>query len=156
MNIRPMEEKDIAQVRELVNHCRPLDLHTAFTYWILANYFNNTCLVMEDKCEIVGYTGGMKSSAKEGVFYLWQIGILPEYRGKGFFGLLLEKVMEAAKKSGCKILQFSVLPDNWQSLGAFSSFSKKKGIPMIKTGSIEFYDSLENEEFEEDIYEIPL
>lgn len=156
MEIRPMKEKDIAQIRELVNFCKPLDLHTAFTYWILAKYFNNTCLVLEDKKTIVGYAGGMKSSAKKEVFYLWQIGLLPKYRGTGFFGLLLDKVMEAAKKSGCNTLQFSVLSDNYQSIAAFSSYAKKKGIPLIKKDSLKFYDSIEKQEFEEDIYELPL
>lgn len=156
MEIRPMKEKDIAQIRELVNFCKPLDLHTAFTYWILAKYFSNTCLVLEDRDTIAGYTGGMKSSAKKEVFYLWQIGLLPKYRGTGCFGLLLGKVMEAAKEAGCNVLQFSVLPDNYQSIAAFSSYAKNKGIPLIKKDSLKFYDSIEKQEFEEDIYELPL
>lgn len=156
MEIRPMKEKDIAQIRELVSFCKPLDLHTAFTYWILSEYFSNTCLVLEDKASIVGYTAGLKSSAKKGIFYLWQIGLMPEYRGKGFFDLLLDKVIGEIKKMGCHFLEFSVLSDNYQSINAFSRYAKNKGLPIKKRGSLNFYDKLDGEEFKEDIYQILL
>ncbi|MFA7572199.1 MAG: GNAT family N-acetyltransferase [Lutispora sp.] len=156
MRIRPMKTSDIGTIRELIDICKPLDLHTPFTYWILSEYFNNTCLILEDEGAIVGYTGGLKSSSKEGVFYLWQIGLLPDYRGQGYFGLLLNRVIEEAKKTGCHYLEFSVLSDNYQSINAFSNYAKKKGLPMEKRGSLNFYDKFADEECKEDIYQILL
>lgn len=156
MKIRPMESGDIGAVRELIDICKPLDLHTPFTYWILSEYFNNTCMVLEDEGAIVGYAGGIKSSSMEGIFYLWQIGLLPGYRGKGYFSLLLDRIIEEIKKSGCNALEFSVLSDNYQSINAFSGYAKKKGLPMGKRGSLRFYDKLADEECKEDIYRIAL
>jgi len=156
MLIRPMEAKDIGAVRELIDYCKPLDLHTPFTYWVLSEYFNNTCLVLEDEGSIVGYAGGMKSTSVENVFYLWQIGLLPNYRGKGFFSALLDKIIEEVKKLGCDYLEFSVLSDNHQSINAFTNYAKKKGLPIGKRGNLTFYDKLTNEECKEDIYRISL
>jgi len=156
MRIRSLESRDIAAVRELIDYCKPLDLHTPFTYWILSEYFNNTCLVLEDEDIIVGYTGGMKSSSMEGVFYLWQIGLMPDYRGKGYFSMLLDKIIEKVKSLNCNYLEFSVLSDNYQSINAFSNYAKKKGLPIVKRGSLSFYDKLTDEECKEDIYRISL
>ena len=156
MRIRSIESRDIGTIRVLIDICKPLDLHTPFTYWILSEYFNNTCLVLEDEETIFGYTGGMKSSSKEGVFYLWQIGLLPNYRGKGYFGLLLDRVIEEAKKTGCHSLEFSVLSNNYQSINAFSNYAKEKGLPMEKRDSLDFYDKLADEECKEDIYTLSL
>ncbi|MCQ1528437.1 GNAT family N-acetyltransferase [Lutispora saccharofermentans] len=156
MKIRPMESGDIGAVRELIDICKPLDLHTPFTYWILSEYFNNTCMVLEDEGTIVGYAGGIKSSSMEGIFYLWQIGLLSGYRGKGYFSLLLDRIIEEIKKSGCHSLEFSVLSDNYQSISAFSGYAKNKGLPMKKRGSLRFYDKLAGEECKEDIYRIAL
>ena len=156
MNIRSIKEEDISEVRKLIDYCKPLDLHTPFTYWILAKYFNNTCLVLEDKDHIVGYVGGMKSTSNEDVFYLWQIGLMPEYRGTNCFQLLLDEAIKAAKLMGCRVLQFSALSDNLQSIGAFSSYARKKSVILTKKDSLKFYDELEDEEFLEDIYELPL
>lgn len=142
MKIRSMEPKDIAEVRKLIDFCKPLDLHTPFTYWILSEYFNNTCLVLEDEDAIVGYTGGMKSSSMDGVFYLWQIGLMPDYRGKGYFSMLLDKIIEEVKALGCNFLEFSVLSDNYQSINAFSNYTKKKGLPMEKGVASAFMMSL--------------
>lgn len=156
VKIRTIEERDISAVRELIDICKPLDLHTPFTYWILTEYFNNTCLVLEHENAIVGYAGGMKSSSKDGVFYLWQIGLLPDYRSKGFFGMLLDKVIEEIRSLGCDSLEFSVLWDNYQSINAFAKFAISKGLPMEKRGSLGFYDKLSHEEYKEDIYRISL
>jgi L-2,4-diaminobutyric acid acetyltransferase len=156
MRIRSLKPQDIGTVRELIDYCKPLDLHTPFTYWILSEYFNNTCLVLEDDDIIVGYTGGMKSSSLDGVFYLWQIGLMPDYRGKGYFSMLLDSIVEEVKRLGCHSLEFSVLSDNYQSINAFSNYAKKKGLPMKKRGSLSFYDKLTDEECKEDIYRITL
>ncbi|SHJ01432.1 GNAT family N-acetyltransferase [Lutispora thermophila] len=156
MRIRSMESKDIAAVRELIDYCKPLDLHTPFTYWILSEYFNNTCFVLEDEDEIVGYTGGMKSSSMDRTFYLWQIGLMPDYRGKGYFNMLMDQIINEVKAIGCKFLEFSVLSDNYQSINAFSNYAKKKGLPIEKRGSLSFYDKLTDEECKEDIYRISL
>ncbi|NLM44039.1 MAG: GNAT family N-acetyltransferase [Clostridiales bacterium] len=156
MKIRSIKSQDIGEIRELIDYCKPLDLHTPFTYWILSEYFNNTCLALEDKGFIVGYVGGMKSSSMDGVFYLWQIGLLPEYRGKGFFSILLDRIIEEIKEIGCHCLEFSVLSDNYQSINAFTNYAKKKGLPIEKRGNLNFYDKITGEECKEDIYRISL
>jgi L-2,4-diaminobutyric acid acetyltransferase len=156
MIIRPLKPWDIGALRELIEICKPLDLHTPFTYWILSEYFSNTCFVLEDEEIIVGYTGGMKSSSMEGVFYLWQIGLLPDYRGKGHFTMLLDKIIETVRSLDCHSLEFSVLSDNHQSINAFAKFAKNKGLPFEKRGSLDFYDKLADEKCIEDIYRISL
>lgn len=156
MKIRAMEARDISDIRELIDICKPLDLHTPFTYWILSEYFSNTCLVLEDHNDIVGYAGGVKSSSMEGVFYLWQIGLLPEYRGKGCFAMLLDSIIYEVRSLSCHALEFSVLSDNYQSINAFSKYAKIKGLPIEKRGSLDFYDKLSDEECKEDIYRISL
>jgi L-2,4-diaminobutyric acid acetyltransferase len=156
MKIRNITEGDIGSIREFVDYCKPLDLHTHFTYWILAKYFRNTCFVIEEGDRIIAYTGGVRGSVDSENLYLWQIGIAPEYRGKGYFAVLLDKIIISAVKLGCKTIQFSMILDNGASYNAFLKYAQDNNIVMNEVGKIKYYDSLTNEGDFEKIYEYKL
>jgi L-2,4-diaminobutyric acid acetyltransferase len=105
MQIRTCTPGDIQQVRHFVGQCKPLGVHTGYTYWVLFHNFSETCFVIEEEGKIVGYVSGMKSGTLPDVFFVWQIGVAEEMRGKGYSYLLLEEILEAAKKMRCTKLQ---------------------------------------------------
>jgi L-2,4-diaminobutyric acid acetyltransferase len=156
LKIRTCKEEDIAKVRHFVSLCKPLGVHTGYTYWMLFRFFGESCFLMEEKGKVVGYVSGMKSNTFAHVFFVWQIGVGQESRGKGYAYRLLEKAVEAAKGLGCTAIQFTIEPDNEASLGAFSGFAKKNDLKMHARGKIHYPHSVRETVEEETIYEITI
>lgn len=156
MKIRHCTEADVDAVRGFVNLSKPLDLHTPFTYWVLLKYFGDSCFVIEEDNRVIGFISGMASSREKGVFYIWQIGVDPLYRGKGCAGLLLEKISEAAGERHCHTLHVTIESDNTASIKAFTRFAGRHGSSLERAGSAEFYDSLTEKKVLEDLYKIIL
>lgn len=156
MDIRTCKETDIATVRHFVSLCKPLGVHTGYTYWMLFRFFGESCFVMEENGKAVGYISGMKSDTFPYVFFVWQIGVAQECRGKGYSYLLLEKAATAAKQLGCTALQFTIEPDNEASLGAFRGFAQKKNLKIHALETIHYPHSVRETIEEETIYEIAI
>lgn len=156
MKIRNCKETDVDKVRRFVDLSKPLDLHTPFTYWVLLRYFGDSCFVIEEENRVIGFISGMASSCEKGVFYVWQIGVAPPYRGKGHADILIQTILGAAKKQRCHSLHITISPENQSSFKAFSRFAEKRCLPMKKIGVLCFFDSLEQREVAEDLYEIKI
>jgi len=156
MLIRNCNVGDLESIKKLVEQSKPLILHTTYTYWVLFYFFNDSCFVMEDKSKFVGFVSGMKSTALKDTFFVWQIGIILEYRGKGRASELLEKIVSRAKEMNCKKIQFSIEPDNELSYNLFSSFAKAKGLTVERVDEVKYLDFVSKEKVFENHYEIKL
>ncbi len=156
MQIRNCRQEDIQKVRHFVSLCKPLGVHTGYTYWMLFNYFHESCFLMEENGQLIGYVSGMQSNTFEDVFFLWQIGVAEECRGRGYSYLLLEKAVEAAKKLGCKTMQFSVETASKTGLKAFSGFATKNNLKMSAIGEINYPHSVRETMEQDTLYEITI
>ncbi|WP_342304415.1 GNAT family N-acetyltransferase [Methanolobus sp. ZRKC5] len=154
MNIRKIREEDVTKIEKFISLCKPLDQHSTFTYWVLARYFDNTCFVVEENNEIVGYVSGVKSSSKPDVFYIWQIGISPEHRKKRLSSQLIKTVVEAAVSLGSRSIQVSIDPENNSSFGAFLRFAGDSGLQINKIDELELFDQANKKDIHEYIYEM--
>ncbi|SRR5258708_11608668 len=153
MLVRNCNEKDVDNIRQFVNLCKPLTLHTPYTYWVLFTNFSESCLLIEENNLIVGYISGIKSASLKNTFFIWQIGVRKEFRGKGYAQILIKTIIEVAKKQGCSKIQFTIEPENSISLNTFKNFAVKKNIAMKKLTTLEYHDSLSKENGLEVIYE---
>lgn len=153
---RNFEESDVDMVRKFVSLCKPLDLHSPFTYWILAKYFRDYCFILLEEDKIIGFISSIKSASDYNNLYLWQIGIAESKRGQGYAAMLIDKVVEQARKSDCKKIQFSIAPENEPSHNAFNSYADINGLTMDRIDKLEINDTLSGIIEFEDIYEINL
>ena len=78
MIIRNCTVEDVDRVRRFVDACKPLELHTSFTYWAIFNYFSNLCFLMIEDEKLIGFISGIRSSLDKDAVYLWQIGVSKE------------------------------------------------------------------------------
>jgi L-2,4-diaminobutyric acid acetyltransferase len=156
MQIRTCAPGDIQKVRHFVSKCKPLGVHTGYTYWVLFHNFSGTCFVMEEEGKIVGYVSGMKSSTFDDVFFLWQIGVAEEMRGKGYSYLLLQKVLEAAKKMRCTKMQMSLEEKDGASFHAINGFAKKHNLNISVAGEARYPHSVNETMYHDTLYEIAI
>ncbi len=133
MVLRNFQAADVPGVRKFVSACPPLEVHTEFTYWVLASYFSNLCFVAETAEGKAGFVSGVSSGHR---CYLWQICVAPQYRGGPLGEALITAVVKEASITGCRILQFSIDPENRASTGLFSRFAARRGFEMLQVGEV--------------------
>jgi diaminobutyrate acetyltransferase len=131
--VRNFEVPDVPDIRKFVSNCPPLEVHTEFTYWVLASYFSNLCFVGETGHGIAGFVSAVLNRDR---CYLWQIGIAPRHRGGPLGEALIASVVEEASLCGCRSLQFSIDPENKPSNGLFSRFAARRGFETRGVGKV--------------------
>jgi L-2,4-diaminobutyric acid acetyltransferase len=156
MQIRNCKESDIPAIRHFISLCKPLGVHTGYTYWVLFHYFSATCFLLEEDGEMTGYLSGMRSNTFEDVFFVWQIGVAEDCRGKGYSNLLLQKAAEAARRLKCRTMQFTIEPENSKAYNAFSGFAKRNNLKMSTLGKAKYPHSTRETIGHDTIYEVIL
>lgn len=157
MKIRRLNSQDIHSIRDLVAKCKPLDLHTLYSYWIIIQYFNKYSFVLESSSQQVGLITSLdKKLDSKKILFIWQIGVIPEFRGKKLGEKLLHHLVESALNDGINYFQFSIDPNNTASLKTFQSIATNFKGKLVKIDQVSIKDdSMRNKEFE-DLYELSI
>lgn len=147
MKIRNITQNDSELLRNLCTQCPPLDIHTPYTYWVISRYHNESSFLLLDDNKPVGYI--LSLDTKEKVFF-WQIGILKEYRGKGYSQALIGKIMEYAKDKN-KDVEVTIAENNSASNSAFIKYCKDNNWTISKNGICELHASDDSDFYEKEI-----
>ena len=130
VEVRESQKQDVNPLFELVQELRPLTQHTPYTYWNLLNNFGNSCFIAIDNEQPIGFITSHPTTNPASEWFIWQAGILPDYRGQGLIDELQDKVIEVAKDYGAVAMRTSIKVDNPRSLGAFTRMATRLGAPM--------------------------
>ena len=147
ITVRNVQKTDNALLRHLAKQCPTLDLHTQYTYWVNTYYFNESSFILEDDGKPIGYIMVLNTID---VLFIWQIGIIKEYRGKGLSYKLISAVMEYAKSIN-KPIEVTIASNNKSSFNAFKSAALKQNLKMIKSDVINIIDLDDNTFYENEI-----
>lgn len=153
MEIRKVNSEDAVLLRTMARKCEPLDVHTPYTYWVVCNFFGDGCFVLQENQQAVGY---VMTLIKEDSLFVWQIGILEEYRGKKHSRVLLTAVERYAREKGLKKMLVSIAPENRNSYHAFHQYCKAKNISIVRNGEVKIEDPSDDIKEYECIYEMTL
>lgn len=130
---------DSALLRSLAAACGTLDVHTPYTYWVACQYHGSSIFILEDAGTPVGYLMALDNPD---CVFLWQIGILASYRGKGLSQLLYERVMDFASAAQ-KPLQVTIAPENKASYGALASICRSRNLSILQEGTLYLTDRID-------------
>ena len=128
--IRQSQEQDTNAIYDLVPKLSPLTPHTRYTYWNLFRNFGDSCFIATNQEQPVGFITSHPTTTPSLEWFIWQAGILPEYRGNGLIDSLQDHVIDAARNSGAVALNTSIETDNPRSFGAFSRMAVRLGTTM--------------------------
>lgn len=127
MNIRKIREEEFLDIHGFVSDCKPLESYDEHFYKIMLRYFGNTCFVAESGNNIAGILIGFVSQADRKTYFLWQIGVSSDTRGKGVGSAILEHVEREIRQLGCQRIELTIDPENIPSRRMF----EKKGYRNI-------------------------
>ena len=156
ITIRNIKISDLKHLRKLIKDCHPLGFHTLYTYWVLAYHFKELTFVAEENGNLVGYISGLESKRFKNTWFIWQIGVIPSFRGSGLSQKLLKHFFEKAKENYIRYIQVTIDPNNLASLKCFKRFVRKSNFQMNKIDELHLIDEFEKHETYEDIYVIEI
>ncbi len=78
-------------------------------------------LVARDQGELIGFQQGFPSLEREGVYFLWQIGVRTGSRMRGLAAELAGEAQRLAAEAGCRCVQATVDVRNVPSCSFFTS-----------------------------------
>jgi len=139
-NVRPLASGESSLIRKLAALCPPLDLHTPYTYWVITEYFGDSCFILECDVEPVGFITAVGRGED---LLLWQVGILPEHRGQGHSLLLYDAVSAWARENGVRKVQVTIADDNQASRSSMESFCRSHHVESVAVGLAEISDLID-------------
>ena len=136
--INNITSNDIPEIRKCVSECYPLDLHTPYTYWVIANFFSECSFKISYDNKIIGFITSIKSF--NNVFFIWQMAILPDFRKMGLSQILIDNVVEVIKKQNIYSLYVSIDANNIKSKHSLSKYATNKNYTFVKSGELHITD----------------
>lgn len=138
--VRNITKEDGPILRKLASDCGPLDVHTPYTYWVVSSFFGETGFVLEEEEKPIGYIMNLQ---KNDILFIWQIGILSEYRGNKFTRKLLDAVFKYARENGIKEILVTIASENKTSYFSFEKYCQLNKMVFEKAKEVKITDLID-------------
>ena len=143
-------QDDGALLWELARAAGGIDLNSPYAYMMLCRNFTDTCAVAEVYGQPAGFVTAHRLPARGHVLFVWQIAVLPEFRGLGIARRLLDALVERPACVGVRELESTVTPSNAGSAALFAAFAKARGAALDIRPGFTTDDFPEDERHEEE------
>lgn len=120
---RPPTLNDGHKIYTLIKNCPPLDLNSSYAYFLLADHFSETCVVIEKSGQIIGFISAYLKPREPETLFIWQIAVHREARGMGLAKKMLQKLVSRSACANVTEIQTTISPDNQASQKALKSFA---------------------------------
>lgn len=133
--VRPVLEDEGALLWELARDCGGVDLNSPYAYMMMCRNFSATSAVAEVFGQPAGFVMAHRVPGRAHVLFVWQIAVLPEFRGLGIARRLLDGLVEQPDCLGVRALEATVTPSNKASAALFTRFAQARGAEVdIRAG----------------------
>jgi L-2,4-diaminobutyric acid acetyltransferase len=126
--LRKPHEGDGAGIWNVVRGSGKLDVNSSYCYMMLGKYFYNTCAVAETGRKAVGFVTGFRHPEKADTWFVWQIAVDEQARGKGVARKLLEEVLNRPENADIRYIETTISPSNTASQSLFLGFARDRGL----------------------------
>lgn len=112
---------------EMARDAGGIDLNSPYAYMIQWRNFHQTCVVAEVYGKPAGFVMAHRVPNRPHVLFVWQVAVLPEFRGLGIGKRMLDELVERPFCSGVRVLEATVTPSNKASERLFKAFAESRG-----------------------------
>lgn len=120
---RPTVE-DGAAMWACVGRTKVLEQNTCYAYVLFAAHFADTCVLAEIDGRVAGVVIGYRPPTSPDAAFVWQIGVDPDFQGRGLGKKLLEEFIRLPGCRDANFLETTVTPSNETSRRLFRSFAR--------------------------------
>lgn len=115
---------DGAAVFQLIQDCPPLDVNSAYAYLLLCHHFSDTSVVAELDGKVVGYISGYVPPQQPDTFFVWQVAVHSDARGRGLGQRMLRFLLDQPTVAGVCYIDTTVSPSNKPSRAMFARLAQ--------------------------------
>jgi L-2,4-diaminobutyric acid acetyltransferase len=108
---------------------RTVDTNSRYSYLLLSEYFDKTCVVATDDTGLIGFATGFALPDEPETLFIWQIAVADAGRGRGIASGMLEHLVSRRRPTPFRFLEATVTPDNRASAKLFQGFADRRGVP---------------------------
>ncbi len=123
--------QDGSEIWGLVKSTGVLDVNTPYAYLMLGKYFADTCVVAEEKDQIIGFVSAFLPPGSSETVFVWQVAVHHEHRGKGIGGRLLNELLKRKTCENVRYLEATVSPSNIPSQKLFHGLAQRLNCPCV-------------------------
>ena len=121
--LRAPERGDGLALHRLIRACPPLDVNSAYAYFLLCDHFRATTVLAEGPDGLVGcVTAYLRPDAPETLF-VWQVAVHADARGQGLARRMLETLAARPAVRGVRWVETTISPSNTASRRLFASWA---------------------------------
>lgn len=122
--IRMPEDKDGAEVHELISECPPLDENSMYCNLLQCTHFSETSALAEIEGEAKGFISGYINPDDPSILFIWQVAVHEDARGQGLGKKMLSEILNREACKDVDTIQTTITRANKASWGLFESFAK--------------------------------
>lgn len=122
--LRPPTAMDGVSISEAVKKCPPLDENSVYCNLLQCSHFSQTSVIAEHNESVAGFATGYLIPSKPDTLFIWQIAVLPEFRGENLALKMIENVLSRKKCQHVKYLETTITGVNKESLALFERVAK--------------------------------
>lgn len=126
---RPMPN-DAIGIWELVGVCPPLDLNSLYSYLLHCTDFADTCVVLQENREIVGWLSAYRQPNEPSTLFVWQIAIHPALQGGGLGKSMFSSLLKRPLCRSFQKIKATATLDNAPSKALFSAVARELNAPI--------------------------
>ncbi len=143
MKVMSLKKDNIPAVMDLLSKGKPYVVpHHDYVYWIMAEYFPLSNYVVFNENKIIGFICALPSIDKQ-CYFIWQIVIDADYRGKKVATILVKRIIDEAKHNGFNKLELTINCDNNASYKLFEQTAYKHKGSLKNIGEYTYENSNE-------------
>ncbi len=140
MEIMSLKKDNIPAVMELLSNGKPyVLLHHDYVYWIMEGYFPSSNYVVSEENKVIGFICALPSIDKK-CYFIWQIVVDVDYRGKKVASILVDRIIEETKNNGYNKLELTINRDNKASYKLFERTAIEHNSSLKKIGEYKYKD----------------
>lgn len=115
--------KDGAAMHRLISDCPPLDVNSAYLYFLLCDHFRESTVVVEENGSLLGCITGYRQPDRADTLFIWQVAVHKQARGQGLATQMLDALISRPGLSDIRWVETTISPSNTASRRLFSSWA---------------------------------
>lgn len=128
---------DGADVHALIQACPPLDLNSAYLYFLVCDHFRDTTVVAERAGKLVGCVTAYIRPDQPDTLFVWQVAVHRDARGQGLGRLMLDAAADRGAAASVRWMQTTISPSNTASRKLFASWAASRDLQLKEAPYLE-------------------
>jgi L-2,4-diaminobutyric acid acetyltransferase len=153
--LRKPNKNDAKHIYNLVKSTKILDVNSEYLYLLQSTHFKDCCGVAVENEKIIGFVSGYIHPTLNDVFFVWQVAVDENFRGKGIAQRLINEILSRKNMADITKIHTTISPSNKSSQRLFEKLTQNIEGEISSETMFEVSD-FNNAHEDEVLYEIKL